>query len=411
VIAPHRHAAALPPPPLAAERRLLLLGAPGVLGLAYTTGAVLGASDEVLGGLFVALVALVPSLGWWAFARIGPPLRRLCGSLALAGTLWLGGTLVWSGYFLANGRQPPSALGPWDVIFAVAYLLGIGAVVVELRSTISLRHAALDASVVLAGAVAVVLALSGSDLESAAPTDWAGTLVRPVFGIVMLVLVVSAVLGAWSGVPLSVAFVGAAQAFLALGGLVYTYDVVGNHSADLRWAGLGLTAGAVLSTAAASVIILGLDRPLRLRTARIPDHPLGAKAVLFLALGALTATVGVALYGQASDNDLLFTVGLLASVWVGGAMVFRARNSIREVERAYAELERAHLALERIKDELGETNLELAAANVQLRAAKAAFDELLVVADERTSGELRALIEETGEDLAAFLSRDPPSES
>jgi hypothetical protein len=75
------------------------------------------------------------------------------------------------------------------------------------------------------------------------------------------------------------------------------------------------------------------------------------------------------------------------------------------VERAYADLDGAHLALERAHDELAEANEELARTNVEIRAVHAAFEDLLVIADERTHGGLRELIEEAGEDLAEFLRR------
>lgn len=54
---------------------------------------------------------------------------------------------------------------------------------------------------------------------------------------------------------------------------------------------------------------------------------------------------------------------------------------------------------------LAEANDELARANVEIRAVHTGLENLLVIADERTHGALRELIEEAGEDLAAFLRR------
>jgi exonuclease VII small subunit len=86
-------------------------------------------------------------------------------------------------------------------------------------------------------------------------------------------------------------------------------------------------------------------------------------------------------------------------------MALRARSSIRELEAAYARLDRAHLNLERARDRLEQTNEELARANVELRSVHGAFEDLLVLTDERTHGGLRDLVEDAGEDLARLLAR------
>jgi hypothetical protein len=391
---------------LGETRPVLVAGAGAGLIVAYAAATVAGAPDTALTVLFSAVVAMVAPLAWWAFARIPVEFRRLCGVLAVGATLWLAGTLVWLFYFLTGGQEPPGVLGPWDVIFGFAYLLGITALIVELRPAISVRHAALDASVILAAGLAFGSALVGPELEGGINADTVGTLLRPTLGILMLTLVLSAALGRWDGIPVSVVLVGGAQVFLAVGGLVYSYDVIQEGVANFRWAGLALSVGAAFSMGAATVIVLGRDRPLRVGTqARIPHHPLGAKGVLYLALSAIAVTVGVAFYGNATENEGVLTAGLAASVWVGAAMALRARLSIRELEGAYADLERAHLALERANDELAEANQDLAGANVQIRAMHAAFEDLLVIVDERTDGALGELIEEAGEDLADFLGR------
>lgn len=385
---------------------MLVAAAGAGVFLTYGAATVAGAPDTALTVLFSVVVAMVVPLAWWAFARIPAEFRRLSGLLALGATLWLAGTLVWLFYFLAGGQKPPGVLGPWDVIFGFAYLLGITALVVGLRPAVSVRHAALDASVILAAGLAFGSALVGRELEHGITADTAGTLLRPTLGILMLALVLSAALGRWDGIPISVVLVGAAQVFLALGGLVYSYDVIQEGVANFRWAGLSLSVGAAFSMGAATVIVFGRDRPLRVGTqARIPHHPFGAKGVLYLALSAIAVTVGVAFYGNATENEAVLTAGLAGSVWVGAAMALRARSSIRELEVAYAELEQAHLALERANDDLAEANEGLAGANVQIRAMHAAFEDLLVIVDERTDGAMGELIEEAGEDLADFLLR------
>jgi hypothetical protein len=398
--------AALRNPPSGGRRFALVGGVAAAAFTAHVAATLAGVRESVLGGSFAAVVAMVPILAWWAYARITPALRRLCGLLALAGTLWLVGTLLWLGLYFAGGQSLPPPLGVWDGVFFVAYAIGIVAVVGELRNTISLRGAALDASVIVAAGLAVGGLVVGRELERGLSHESIGTLARPILAIVLVTLIVSSALGDWDGVPISLALVGAAQPVLALGGLVYSYEIVSGSYSSMRWAGLALAAGAALSMAAASVIILGLDRPLRFRNVRrIPKHALGSKAVLYLALGALTVSVAVAFYGHHAGNSATLAVGLVTTVWIGTAMAVRARNSIGEVERAYADLDRAHVELERANDRLADTNEELALANVQLRAAQAAFDGLLAVEGERTGGAMRDAIEDAGDDIAALLLR------
>jgi hypothetical protein len=388
-----------------ADRRLhvLCMGA-AALVVTYAAAASLGASSIALNLILTVAVGIVAVLGWGAFAKAPAPIRPMCSLLAPAATCWFVGTIVWDYYFIASGGSASPPLGPWDPIFVGAYALALAAVLVGMRTVISLRHAALDASVIVAAGLA--LGAVGHGLENGVSLDSLGTLVRPTLGIVMLTLIVSAGLGAWQGLPLSLVLFGIGQVCLTLGGLVYTFSVVEDDYVDLRWTGIGIVSGAAFSIVAAGVIVIGVDRPVRLvNEERIPDHAVGAKGVLYAAIGALAATLSVAFYGHLTGNGAVFGVGLLTSGWVGAAMAFRARNSIREVERAYVELDRAHLALERAHDDLRDANDELARTNVEIRAVHAALEDLLVIADERTHGALRQLIEEAGEDLAEFLRR------
>jgi protein required for attachment to host cells len=397
-------ASAIDASPLADRRLHVLAMSAAALVVTYATAASLGASSTALNLILTGAVGVVAVLGWGAYAKAPLPIRPMCSLLAPAATCWFVGTLVWDYYFIAGGGSSSPPLGPWDPIFVGAYVLALAAVLVGMRTVISLRHAALDASVIVAAGLA--LGAVGQGLENGISLDSLGTLVRPTLGIVMLTLIVSAGLGAWQGLPLSLVLFGVGQVCLTLGGLVYTFSVVEDDYVDLRWTGIGIASGAAFSIVAAGVIVLGIDRPVRLVTeTRIPRHAVGAKGVLYAALGALATTLGVAFYGHFSDNGAVFAMGLLTSGWVGAAMAFRARNSIREVEQAYVDLDHAHLALERAHDELAEANDELARTNVEIRAVHAAFEDLLVIADERTHGGLRELIEETGEDLAEFLRR------
>jgi hypothetical protein len=107
--------------------------------------------------------------------------------------------------------------------------------------------------------------------------------------------------------------------------------------------------------------------------------------VLLGSVGALFVTLGVASYGLLEGSRALVLIGLVAGVSIGVAMTFRARDSIRSVETAYARLDRALVDAERNRDELSTANEELARANVQIQAMHVAFADLLNLADERAS--------------------------
>jgi hypothetical protein len=275
-----------------------------------------------------------------------------------------------------------------------------------MRRAISLRRAALDASIVGAAGIALGAAVAGRQLEDGLSAQSLVTVVRPLFGVLVLALLVSAALGRWQGLPLSIVLIGIAQVFLTSGGIVYSYYAVEWQDVELRWAQLGLLPGAVVSMLAAAVIIMGIDRPVRLvKPEEIPGHRIGAGAVLYGAGCGLAVTVGVAFYGQLTERELVLFTGLGASAWIGVALALRASGSIRALEHAYERLDRAHVALEHTKDELATANEELARANVELRSVHMAFEDLLVITDERTHGGLRTLVEDAGEDLARLLSR------
>jgi hypothetical protein len=152
------------------------------------------------------------------------------------------------------------------------------------------------------------------------------------------------------------------------------------------------------------VIILGIDRPVRLSgRSRIPEHAAESRAVLLVSLGALATALGVACYGELTGSRTLGLLGLAASVSIGAAMALRARDSIRTVEAACAQLDRALAETERGRDDLALANDELGRTNVRIRAMHIAFADLLNLADERTDGRMRALVEETGGELAELL--------
>jgi hypothetical protein len=127
---------------------------------------------------------------------------------------------------------------------------------------------------------------------------------------------------------------------------------------------------------------------------------------LLAAVGALVSTVGVASYGLLAESRMLTLIGLFASVSIGIAMAFRARESIQTAERAYGRLDRALADVERSRDELTDANEDLARANAQIQAVHVAYADLLNLTDEQTHGRVRELIEDTGGGLAEFLEEE-----
>jgi len=396
--------------PIAGERRftaLTLLGAAFVF--AYAVATMAGAPRDALSLVYNVPMAMIPPAAWWAVARAPSELRRIWALLAAAASLWLVGSVVWYGYYVAGGQRIPVPPGPWDPVLVAGYCLALGGIVVAVRGAISFRHVALDSIVIVAAALAVGAALVGHGLEDGVTAASLTTLARPVFGLVALTLIATAALEARDGVPLSIALVGGGQVFLTLGSLVYSYAAVQTRYVDDRWTDLLWAVGAVVSLLAGAVVILGIDRPVKVSLrARLPGEAPGVRTVLFGALGTLAVTIGVALYGYAAHQEATLVAGLVASFAIGAAMALRAASLIRELERAYARLDRAQLAEEQANDRLAQANEELARVNVELRCAHTAFGDLLALADERTDGGMRALIEDVGDDLARLLGQCLP---
>ncbi len=379
-------------------RLLALLIAGGLL--IYLLGAILGAPTSVLSPFFSVFMAPVPLVVWLAYARAPPDLRRLILLLAWAATFWLIGSLAWYGYYFADGGEIPEPPGPWDVPLILARLLVIAAIVVAMRSLISFRIAILDACVLSAATVALGAAFVWRGLEEGTSAAALVTLNRPLLGIVTLVLLASVALGSWQGLPLSIVLMGLGEVALTAGSLIYSFQAVQGAYVDDRWAGLAWATGAGLSILAASAIILGIDRRVRMPgQTRIPRHSAGSRAALVFSLGALLLSIGVAGYGFVEASRALALMGLIASLSIGVATALRAIHSIRTAQDAYTHLDRALMESERSRD-------ELARANLELRTTQVAFTDLLNLADERTEGRMRELIEDTGAELAALLEEE-----
>ena len=379
----------------------------GAVYVAHFTAAIAGAPKVLVSLAFVLFVLPVPFLGWWAFARAPGNLRRPFLLLALAATLWLSGTLVWYVYYFAGGRVIPEPPGPWDAFFVPALLLVIGAIVIALRSLISFSLAALDACVLVAAGVTLAAPFVRHSIDRGVSAESIFTLNRPLLSIVTLMLLVSALLGSWEGLPRSIALVGLGEIPLTIGSLIYGYAAVQGMYTQNKWANLAWALGGAIFTLGALVMILGLDRPVRLPLrARIPNHPAGSRSVLLLSLAALGLTLTVAGYGLVIEARGLALVGLVASVSIGAAMALRARAAIRSAENAYSRLDNSLADVERARDDLALANEELARVNARVQAMQIAHAELLNLADERTHGRMRELIEETGSDLADLLEEE-----
>lgn len=383
------------PPGVRLFRALAICGSAAFV--AYAAAVFAAAPKPLLTYVFTATMMLVPPAVWWAYARAPASLRRPVGLLALGATLWLVGSVVWEAFYLANRDVVPSPPGIWDAFFIAAQLLVIAGLVLALRSLISFRLAALDAVIVTAAGIALAAPFVRRGLEHGADAASVVTLNRPILSIVVLMLIASAALRSWEGIPLSFAMLALAEGILTVGNLVYAFNAVQNHYVDGRWATLAWDGGAVAALLAASTMILRVDRPVRVgATSRIPGHPVGSTRVLLVSLVGLLVSCSVAGYGVTIGSRGLMIAGVAACVAIGVAMAFRATDSISSAERAYARLDRALAETERTRD-------DLARANAEIRTIQIAYAELLNLADERTDGRMRELIEDTGDELAAIL--------
>jgi len=393
-----REAELFSPPSRSGTRRFRVLSLLGAAGfVAYAVAVAFGAPRPVLTFVFTGVMILVPPSVWWAYARAPAVLRRPVLLLAIAATSWLIGSAIWQVFYITGGDKVPHPPGVWDIFFVGAQLLVITALVIAMRSLISFRLASLDALIVTAAGVALAAPFVRHGLENGVNVSSVFTLNRPILSIVILMLVASAALRSWEGLPLSMAMLGLAEAVLTVGNLIYAFEAVQNRYVDERWATLAWGGGAIIALLAASTLILRIDRPVRLATAaRIPNHAVGASRVLLGSLAGLLLSCGVAGYGLTIGSRGLTVAGLGACLAIGIAMAFRATDSIRTAETAYLTLDRALVDTERARD-------ELARANVEIQAMQIAFADLLNLTDERTEGRIRELIEDTGQELADLL--------
>ena len=377
-----------------------------LLYAAFAFATFAGVPESVVTLVFGVVMVPVPFVAWLTYARAPAELRRLWLLLALAATLWFLGSLVWYALYFEAGAKLPDTPALSDAIFAVARITLIAAIIVAMRSMVSFRLALLDAVVIAAAGTAIGAAFVADGLEHAVDKPALVLLYSPLLGTLTLMLIASAALGSSEGLPLSTALLGAGQGLVTVGSMLYTQQAIEGGFVDARWPDLFYTGGAAVSYLAAAAILLRLDRRVTLFRVEIPHHPAAAVPILLLSLGALAATLGVTSYGLLAGSRALALVGVIAAVAIGVAMVFRARDSIKTAEDAYARLDRALVDVERARDQLRDSNEELARANARVRAIQVAHAELLNLADERTEGRMRELIEETGDELADLLEEE-----
>lgn len=373
---------------------------------AYCIATLAGTDSDLLSPVYYVFMAPAPVLVWWAYARAPAELRRLVFTLGLAATFWFVGWVVWYGFFVAGGNTVPSPPGTWDVFFVLARVLVIVAILDTMRSVISFRLVALDAVVISAAAFALGTAFVWRGMAQGATTASLVTLNRPLLGIVTLALIASAAVGFADGLRKSLALMALSEVAITIGSLIYGFQAIDGAYADDRWAKLGWAGGSALSTLAAFVLILGVDRPLAIVRRRIPDHDPAARSGILLALAGLVLSIAVAMYGAVEGSGLLIATGLISSAVVGVAMALRARDSIRTAETAYERLDRKLAGSERLRDELAAANHGLAQANLEMQTLQVATADLLNLADERAGGRIRDLVEDTGGELAELLEQE-----
>jgi hypothetical protein len=125
--------------------------------------------------------------------------------------------------------------------------------------------------------------------------------------------------------------------------------------------------------------------------------------VVSAVLVAAAAAVLVARLAGLPGHLTVAFVALSTILALGWALALVARRSTRVLAAAYLELDGALFVSEQRCDRLSLENEALADGNVELRAAQIAFAELLNLANERSNGQMRALVEETGAELAEIL--------
>lgn len=375
---------------------------------AYWIAALAGVSSGALSTVFTAMVAVLVALVWWARSRAPAELRLFAILACLAVTLQVIGTGLWFVAFATNGREVPEPPGYWTPVLHVALLVGVAASWAAVRDALRPREAALDYSIVLVAAGAVAVAAVGHQLEIGDAGAAVDAIARPIAGILVVTLVVSAALGRWRALPLAVGLFALAQIFNGLGDVLFGFLAAQGAYTDNRWTGALWFAGTMIAMVAAAAILLRVERPVWLSREALPA--VSPRALTVAAVGAWAVAGAVTLYGALKGEPAALYAGVVASVWIGVAVSLRTLSALEESRAAYRRLDEAHLALEQAADEASrlaaerdETIETLAQRNVEHSAVQAMLGSLLELADDRSDGQLRARLEETADELTAWL--------
>jgi hypothetical protein len=375
---------------------------------AYWSAAVAGLPNGMLSAIFTAMVAVLVVLAWWARARAPSELGLFALLASVAVTLQVVGTGLWYTAFLVNGGEVPEPPGYWTPFLWLGLIFGVAAAWAAVRRALRLREAILDYSIVIAAAAALAVATVSYQLEPGVTGAAIDATVRPITGILMVTLVVSAALGRWRALPLALGLFAVAQTFNAAGDLLFAGLAAAGAYVDNRWTGALWFTGVMLAILAAAALILRVERPIWLSREALPA--VSPRALMVAATGAWAVTGTVALYGALGGKPAALYAGIAAAIWIGLAVSLRALSALEDSRAAYGRLDEAHLALEqaadeakKLADERDETIAALARRNVEYSAAQAMLGSLLELADDRSDGQLRARLEETAEELTEWL--------
>lgn len=385
-----------------AVKRLKVAGAAvGAVIVAYWAAAVAGVSNEVISAVFTVGVGVLVVLAWWAARRAPSELRLFAVLASLAVTFQVIGTVLWYCAFLANGRETPEPPGYWTPFLWIGLSLGVAAAWAAVRRALRLREAILDYVIVAAAAAAVAVATVSYRLEPGLSGAAVDAIVRPVAGVLMVTLVVSAALGRWRALALPVGLFAVAQTFSAAGDIMFGWLTAEAAHTDYRWTGAVWFTGVLVAMLAAAAMILRVDRPIRLSREALPA--VSPRALMLAAVGAWTVAGGVTLYGALGGRPASLYAGIAAGAVIGLAVSLRALSALEESRAAYRRLDEAQLSLERVAAERDATIETLSRRNVEHSAAQAMLGSLLELADDRSEGQLRARLEETAADVAEWL--------
>lgn len=359
--------------------------------------------------VFTAIVITVFAVCCLAVARAPAHLRRFAALSMSALFFETVHNALWQFHHLLGGRAHVVGSVTWMVLLWIALALGAAAAWVGVRDIVRPRDALLDYSIVVAAAASIAVAIVGH-IDSGWSFATTSAVLRYLLSLLTVVIIASATLGRWQALPIPVGLVGLSLVFDAAGFLWMSYFIsMGAHTTN-RWPTALWFTAAVLAMLAALCLIVGIDRPIRLARHALPGtSPL---SLLVPALAALAVATGVAVRGALSGGSTSLFAGVSAVVWIAVAALLRTTAALSEARAAYGGLDAAHLELEHAHERTARLVTRLERRNLELTMIQTMLGEVFELADERTDGQLRSNLEETGTDLAQWLppGRPPPDD-